>query len=413
MKKLILICILLAFFIGTAAYAQDQHLYSPDRKLKFVVHTVDILAVSVYYQKQMLINKSPISLTIEGKELGVSPILINSETHSVDETIDAAVPVKSAVIRDYYNEARFDFKKGYTLICRAYNDGVTYRFETRLKNKVIVNSETMDLNFAGDYKVFYPEESDFVSHYERYYTDTSLSGLKTNALASLPVLLQSTGGTHILITEADLYDYPAMFLRAEEGHSLSADFPKYVLETRPKNGRSDRDQVLTEARYIAKTTGVRSFPWRMLIITDDDRKLVESQLVYQLSRPIAIDDPEWIVPGKVAWDWWNANNIRGVDFEAGINNDTYKYYIDFAAEYDLEYVILDEGWSESTTSIMSCNSEINVQELVAYGKEKNVGVILWVLWEPLEKDMEAVLDLYAEWGVKGVKVDFMQRADQS
>lgn len=411
-KSMLCFLILLLTINSSGLNATEQYVYSPDRQLIIRLHMDDTLAFSVFFRNEEVIKRSPVSLMVDTTELGLNPILLETLSTTVDETIRSVVPNKSAQIRDFFNESRFVFEGNYSLILRAYNDGVAYRFETDFEGEITVKQEIMQLQLAAEDRVFYPQENGFVSHYERYYVDTTLHSLQPHALASLPTLLQTTHGVNVLISEADLVDYPALFLRAEASNSLHADFPKYVLEANPKNGTSDRNQQLTTADYLAKTTGRRSFPWRVFVITDDDRKLVESNLVYQLSRPLQLEETSWIAPGKVAWDWWNDNNITGVDFEAGINNDTYKYYIDFASRFGLEYIILDEGWSVSTTNLSACNDQIDVEELVAYGKAKGVGIILWVLWGPLDKDMEATLDLYAGWGVKGIKVDFMQRADQ-
>jgi len=282
-------------------------------------------------------------------------------------------------------------------------------FSTTIKNNIKISKETFRINFPKNTISWYPEEMSLISHYERMYTDTKLDTLAEYSFCSLPVLMK-TNDVNILLTESDLYDYPGMFMYGTMSNGLNAGFPHFVKEATPRNG-SDRNQEIKSAQYIASTSGTRDYPWRVMIISDEDEKLVESNLVFQLSRPLEIEDPKWIIPGKVAWDWYNANNIFGVDFAAGINTDTYKYYIDFASEYGLEYIILDEGWSESTTIIDKPNPDIDIQELVSYGEEKNVGVILWVLWEPLDKDM-SVLEKYNSWGVKGIKVDFMQRTDQ-
>ncbi len=195
---------------------------------------------------------------------------------------------------------------------------------------------------------------------------------------------------------------------------LKADFPKYVLKAVDNEKNSpDRNQILEEeADYIAKVSGGRAYPWRVFIIGNEDKVFLESNLVTQLSGKSKIKDASWIKPGKVAWDWYNANNIYGVDFEAGLNTATYKYYIDFAADNGIEYVILDEGWTKSTTEILEANPDIDIKELIAYGKEKGVEIILWVLWKPLDENTDEILELYASWGVKGIKVDFMQRNDQ-
>ncbi len=215
----------------------------------------------------------------------------------------------------------------------------------------------------------------------------------------------------MLIAESGLRDYPGMWMRTGGGNVLVAVFPHYPLESKLKPG-SDRNMPVTKsADFIAKTSGTRSFPWRILVLAKTDADLLTNQLVYQLAEPQQLADTSWIHPGKVAWDWWNANNLYGVDFRAGINTQTYKYYIDFAAKMGLDYIILDEGWYK-LGDLMSVAPDVNVPELVEYGRQKNVGIILWVVWKTLDDQLQPALDQFEKWGVAGIKVDFMQRSDQ-
>jgi alpha-glucosidase len=268
------------------------------------------------------------------------------------------------------------------------------------------------MNFSQDVTSYFPEEESFISHNERHYVKEKAKDISSSHFCSLPVLFQDPTGVNILFTEADLYDYPCMFLFGSGQNTLKAGFPKQVLDITVPEG-ADRSEIISkEADCIATVAGTRNFPWRLFYITEKLGDMIENDLVYQLSRPLVLDNTKWIKPGKVSWDWWNANNIYGVDFKAGINTDTYKYYIDFASKFGLQYIILDEGWSKTTTNVLESNSDINIEELVGYGKEKGVGVILWMLWKPLDKDMGNILDQFSKWGVKGIKVDFMQRSDQ-
>ncbi len=222
-----------------------------------------------------------------------------------------------------------------------------------------------------------------------------------------------TDHAKVLFTETALHNYPGMFLRGNLNNTLDATYPKYILKLHNSEKRPDRTEIIDEeAAYIAKINGAMEFPWRVFIISDDDRAFVESNLAYQMARPQVISDTKWIKPGKVAWDWYNANNIFGVNFKSGINTATYKYYIDFASKNNLEYIIIDEGWTKTTTNLLEMNPEIDIKELIKYGNEKNVGIILWVLWKPLDQNTDEILKLYQSWGAKGVKVDFMQRNDQ-
>lgn len=405
----------LLLFISTiqVAFSQTQTLFSPDENIKIEISLSDEIIWSVSYQDKTIVENCSIALELENQILGQNPNLIETKNNIVDQIIEPIVSHKTAKIQDHYKELILSFKEDYKLIFRAYNDGVAYKFSTGIGKEVIVKSEKMEIELPKESTTFFPEEESLYSHYERYYKKMILKDIQPKQFCSLPVLFQTPEDVNLLITEADLYDYPCMFLFGNEQGVLNAKFPKVVKEAINLPEYPDRSQIITlEEDYIAKTSGTRDFPWRVFIITPEDKNLIENNLVFQLSRPLALENTDWIRAGKVAWDWWNANNIYGVDFESGINTETYQYYIDFASEYDLEYIILDEGWSKSTTELTGTIPEIDLPKLIAYGKEKNVGIILWVLWRHLDKDLENILDLYQAWGVKGIKVDFMQRADQ-
>ena len=237
-----------------------------------------------------------------------------------------------------------------------------------------------------------------------------MNSISMDQLASLPVLV-STKGPKILITESSLMDYPGMWLKGSANNSLHATFPGYPLKAGLRPG-SDRNMPVEQyANFIARTAGKRSFPWRILDIARNDGDLLTNQLTYQLAPELRIKDTSWIRPGKVAWDWWNANNVYGVDFKSGINTATYKYYIDFASKYGIEYIILDEGWYK-LGNLLDVVPDINMEEIVSYGKQKNVGVILWVIWKTLDDQLQEAMNQFEKWGIAGIKVDFMQRDDQ-
>jgi alpha-glucosidase len=415
MKKITLLVLLASFFYSTIIFPQNFTLKSPDEKLEVTIQIADEISWSAVYDNKVAVAEAAISMqTGDGLFIGSNPKLTDHEQTEVDETIHVAVPLKNARIKDHYRQHSFHFEGNYSLHFRVYDDGVAYRFETNLPGEVEIVSEQLDISFPAETCSWFAREKSMYSHFEQNFVYSRLDTISPGAFSALPVLFDAAGQLKICITESGQHDYPAMFLSAGGGSSMKAIFPKYVLETEPNNKRGpDRNEIITkEADFIAKTNGDRTFPWRIFIITNDDRKLAASNLAYQLATPQKLDDTEWIKPGKVAWDWYNANNLFGVDFKSGLNTETYKYYIDFAAKYGLEYVILDEGWTKSTTEILDFNPEMDVPALIEYGKKSNVGIILWVLWKPLNENMEEILDTYQRWGAKGIKVDFMQRADQ-
>ncbi|BDD00814.1 glycoside hydrolase family 97 protein [Persicobacter psychrovividus] len=394
--------------------AEDLMVNSPNKKMRFTLHTGKTLKFSVRAFGRAAIDPTKIDLQVDGKYLGAGAKIANSsiKEHQLSET--PVVPVKFETVDNHYNELTVKFKSGIQLIARAYDAGVAYRFVLDKKGSVIINNEVFDFTLPGNPKVFFPTEESLISHYERYYEVFNMKNILAGTFCSLPMLNIVAGDLHVGLTEADLFDYPHLFLESNGKGQLVSKFPHVVKATVAEKGElGDRNEIITEeADYIAKTAGKRSFPWRVFPIAEEAGDLIEGNLVYKLSTPSKIKDTSWIKPGKVAWDWWNANNLYGVDFKAGLNNETYKYYIDFAANNNIPYVILDEGWTKSTTNIKEYAKDINVEELVKYGNERGVGLILWALWGPLNEDIAGTLDLYEKWGVKGIKIDFMQRADQ-
>ncbi len=393
--------------------AQDLTLKSPDGKLNVKIALSETINWSASLDGNVIIEKASISMNMgDNRILGASPKLRNKNTENVRETLSVQVPNKDATIQNNFNQLALDFKGGYQLLFRAFNDGIAYQFiDKSSKTKKVVN-EQLTMTFPEGSSSFFPQEESMYSHNEREYINKELSDFASGDFCSLPVMFD-TKKAKVLFTEASLLNYPGLFLAKDKENTFSATFPKYVLKAIPNDSLPDRNQIIKEeADFIAKVYGKRSYPWRVFIISDDDRTFVESNLVTQLSPESKIPDADWIKPGQVAWDWYNANNIYGVDFEAGVNDETYRYFIDFASKNGIEYVMLDEGWTKSTTEILEDNDQIDVPELIKYAKSKNVEIILWVLWKPLYENPDEILKLYSSWGAVGIKTDFMQRSDQ-
>jgi len=403
---------LIYLFISFSVILNGQvvfDLFSPDERILVHVKVSENIEFEVLYDSVLVVEYSRISLTVEGKEIGKDPKISKKITNSKDNIIYPVVPEKNLLIRDACNEMKFYLKGKYIVNFRVYNNGIAWRFESKEKNEVLVNDENVELHFPEKSNIWFPEESSFFSHNERLYLYESIDQISDDRFCSLPALVESTNGIKVLITESNLKNYPGMWLKGTASNSLKGIHPGYALE---EDQTSDRDvKVSKRADYLAKTNGNRVYPWRILAIAKNDGDLITNQLSFLLAEPNRIEDPSWIKPGKVAWDWWNAWNIYGVDFEAGVNTETYKYYIDFASEYGIEYIIMDEGWYV-LGDLMNVVPEINMEEILAYADEKNVGVILWVVWKTLEDQWEEAFDQFEEWGVQGLKVDFMQRDDQ-
>ena len=394
----------------TAQNPGSYSLSSPNGHIQLNIQTSDRLYYDVIVNGKPVLTKSTLSIDIDHTKLGLNPKVVSTKPNAVDREIVCPVPHNAAKIHEAYKELRFDLAGNYAVVFRSYNEGIAYRFETTLSAPNIkVYDEEVSLNFADNYHVYYPKEDSFFSHNEREFLYLTLKDIPNSSIASLPAVVQTNDGINIAVGESDVDDYAGLWLHGNGNNSLSGMFPHYPLKEDPRNDRDIR--VAETADYVANTKGTRSFPWRILAIAENDAALITNQLVYLLAKPSEIQDTSWIKPGKVAWDWYNANNIWGVDFKSGINTQTYKYYIDFASKYGLDYVILDEGWYK-LGNVLEVVPEMNVRELVEYGKQKNVGIILWVIWKTLDNQFDAAFEQYEKWGIKGLKIDFMQRDDQ-
>jgi alpha-glucosidase len=409
---------LLAFFLFMFfnSSAKEYILMSPDKKNKIMISVDRKISWSILRNNQMLIKPSQMSLSVgDGRNLGTSPVVLSTATKNINQVITAIVPVRNRLIPEIYNEIRLVMKGNYSIEFRAYDDGVAYRFVTDLGNRpIVIKDEEVTFNFDENCQVYMPKEDnpELQSHYEASFQQMKLKDISPEKYGYLPLYVSHSAGTKMVLTEADLEDYPNLFLFGSSTNSLKGRFPKVILKSKIKDNSDRNEKVMEKADYHAKTNGNRTFPWRVIAISDSDKGLLETDLVYKLAKPNTLKETSWIKPGKVAWDWWNDNNIYGVNFKSGINTATYKYYIDFASEYGLEYIILDEGWSRTTTDLVASNPQLDLEKLVKYATKKEVGIILWALWKPLDKNMEEILNQYVKWGIKGVKVDFMARADQ-
>lgn len=422
--KKIALSVLGCIVMQTGLWANDGTyvVTSPDGMLRASVSVGSYISYTVALDSLVLLQPSRISMTLsDGVVFGKDDKVRKVSRDVVDQVLQAYVYKKSDV-EDHYNEMTLKFKE-FSLIFRAYDEGVAYRFKSELKGDYKVVGEQAEFNFNRDWEAFIPYvsqhtnslETQYYSSFENRYSVTPLSAWDKSRLAFLPLAVSADSGVKVLITEADLVDYPGMYLYNEDGTTtLTARYAPYPKDIR--QGGHNMLQGVVESRedYIAERSGADVFPWRVIMVTEDDAALAVNDMVWKLARPI---DPKadftWVKPGKVAWDWWNDWNIYGVDFRAGINNDTYKFYIDFAAANGIEYVILDEGWAVNLQAdLMQVIPEIDLPQLSQYAQERGVGLILWAGYYAFDRDMENVCKHYSEMGIKGFKVDFMDRDDQ-
>lgn len=404
-----LLALLPAAVSPAGAAGSSFNLASPNGGVVVELRIGDSIRYDLTVAGTPVLRDSTLSLRIDGQVLGRNPRLKAATPSIHDAILRPVVRQKAAELREHYHELRLDFEGGYAVVFRAYNEGMAYRWETSLSAaEVKVTGEEVAVRFADGFTSYFAEEKSFYSHNEEHFLPRPLGDLTARDLASTPVIIDA-GAVKLALADADVVDYPGLWWHGTGGPAMAGTFPPYPLEEKLEGDREFR--VIKTADWIAITQGTRTYPWRLCGIAAKDGDLLSNPLVYLLARPTALTDTSWIKPGKVAWDWWNANNLGGVDFKAGVNTETYKYFIDFAASQGIEYIVLDEGWYV-LGDLMKQAPDMDVPAIIEYGKKKNVGVILWVVWKTLDDQLHPALDLFARWGVKGIKVDFMQRDDQ-
>lgn len=401
-------------YINIQAAEKTYNLTSPDGKLKVEVFAGQGLSYQVSYDNAIVLSKSNIDIILSKRvSIGMDSRVMRVQRKKIEEMVESPFYRFKEFVAAC-NELNLKLKNGFGVVFRAYNDGVAYRFYTTRKDEVIIENEVAEFNFPEDYTAYLPystnDEKPMAMAYQNIYDVTPLSKAK-DKLAFLPVTVDC-GKVKLTVLESDLEAYPGMFVQAK-GTSLQGTLAPYPTKTDFYPWRV-QEYVTETADFIAKTTGARNYPWRVLAVTTDDRQMPVNNLVYALASPNRIGDYSWVKTGKVAWDWWNDWNLKGVSFQAGINMDTYKYYIDFASQNGIEFVVLDEGWyNPKSGDMLTVIPELNLEELIAYGKQKKVDIILWTVFNVLDKQLEAACKKYSEMGIKGFKVDFLDRDDQT
>lgn len=418
-KKLCLAILSLLLLIGNASFAAKEKKYvlsSPDGTLKVEISAGNELAYQVMHGNDTILSHSNIALVLEdGTIVGKTPRITGERRKKIKDNIESPFyRFKEFVATG--NELDLKLKGGFGIIFRAYNEGVAYRFYTTQSSDIIIKEEQAEFNFKEDYTAYLPyttnDKKPMAMAYQNVYDITPLSKAQPK-LAFLPVTVDC-GSVKLTLLESDLEAYPGMFVQSQQGkYGLKGVFAPYPAKTDFYPWRK-QEYVTETTDFISRSRGSRSYPWRVLAITEKDTDMPVNNLVYALASPNRIGDTSWIKTGKVAWDWWNDWNLKGVPFKAGINMDTYKYYIDFASRNGLEFIVLDEGWYDPKSGdMLTVIPELDLPELIAYGKSKGVEIVLWTVFNVLDSQLEAACKKYADMGIKGFKVDFLDRDDQT
>lgn len=407
-KVSLMLATLCAVSCGTERGTEFQ-VTSPDGTLVVEVSTADNLSYKVTRHGAPLLDSSDIALHLaDGRNIGEGTGEVTAKRETMHRTVDAPFHRQNTVT-EHYNQLRLDLGEGAAVTFRVFDEGCAYRFETAFEGDVIVKDETSEFNFAGDPAMWIPYTNGIANAFQFPYTLTKQSEVDGTKPIILPLAVDCAEAGKVLIMEADMESYPGMFIEPKDG-GLSGYFVE-VPDSTYLHERRHQEKVVTRHDYIAATKGERTYPWRVLAVADEDKDLPTNDIVYMLAAENRIGDCSWVKTGKVAWDWWNDWGIdEGVDFEPGVNNATYKYYIDFASKFGLEYVVLDEGWYvPQSGDLYNIVEEINLEELIAYANEKNVKLILWAVATIIEDEH---CKHYADMGIAGFKVDFIDRDDQ-
>lgn len=384
-------------------------LSSPQKKINLIISWDGTLSAAITGENRKLLEIKNITLAAEKADYpDKKDILSVGNILSGEFTVKPAIPVKRAVIKDEYRELTLSFGKNSSVIFRVYDNAAAYRFVLHQPDSAIIEDENVEFETIPGCELIYQNESSFQSPRESAYQRNQLSSVSRSSMIPSPALIKTPDGTSLMISESDREDYPGLWLKKTSSASLRGIFPHVVKST----GKKKKPDFITKREsYIARTSGNRQFPWRVISVFRGDAEIADSHITASLSRHADRREYSWVKPGKAAWDWWNQHNITGVNFKPGINMETYRSYIDFAAKSGIEYVLIDEGWSPKD-SILQPVTGLDIKELASYAAKKNVDIILWVYWKNLNGKAEEALSLYERWGVKGIKADFMERDDQ-
>ncbi|NSW93993.1 MAG: glycoside hydrolase family 97 catalytic domain-containing protein, partial [Bacteroidales bacterium] len=412
------LCLIFTILPGLSAEAREYAMKSPDSNIIVIANIDKTISYSIQYKGTTILEPSSVSMNFQpGIRTSYKKIVRKVFHRSVNNNIIPPVREKRAVIPDIYNEMIISFTDNTELHFRAYNDGVAYRFAVRASGEITVESEKAEFNITDGTVVWYPQvakrqDADiFHTAFEEPYSISSIDTIPADMFAFNPLLLCKEGLPKIVITESDVKDYPGMFLAKGQASALKGVFAPYPVKEVISGVEFRQKLVVERAPYIARTKGPRTFPWRVVVVAEKDEDLLVNDIVYRLASAPVTSDFSWIRPGKSTEEWITGLNLYGVDFKAGLNTATYKYYIDFASEFGFEYVMLDAGWSD-VNDLFKINPDMDMEEITGYAEKKGVGLILWTQALTIEGQMEQAFQQFKKWGIKIVMTDFIDRDDQ-
>lgn len=408
-------CLLVPFLsivLTIISFGKDYEVTSPDKQTEVSLSLDTEIRLTVQYRSYELFKLDNISLEIEGEDkvADISKIK-KAESQFVSRKLYPPIKEKYDEINDEFNELTVRFKGNYAIIIRVFNNGVAYQFQTFFPDSLVITRENLSLQLGEKDSLWFQHSATFQSAYETPYQLEAINDITTEGYCCLPALVRKPNGMNVLLLESDLYDYPGLWLRGTGSPMLMAAHAGLPAALKNEGNAYQDSQVSAYENCIARTSGTRSYPWRIFAISEDDGGLISNTLVYQLATPSQIKDMSWIQPGVVTFDWWGRRNIYGTDFKSGINTETAKYFIDFAASFGFEYFLFDDGWSKQG-DLFAVNPDLDMEEILAYAKDRNVKIMLWVIWNTFLKQEQPAWEQFENWGIGGIKFDFMNRDDQ-
>lgn len=407
-----------AFLLSDTVFSQQlKDVLSPDRNIKLSINIGDHVSYQVQYQNTTIVSKSLIDLELtDGRKLSQTKGFRKASTRSNNTIIVSPVPEKRINIPDIYNEVIIDLRSPFSIIFRVYNDGVAYRISSNVKDSIFVKNEVAQFAFPSS-NILYSEavqggrKDKYHTSFEENYFTKPLDSITEKNLLFNPAVIIPSAGPKVAITESDVDDYPGMFLTGTGANQLNAAFAPYPKEEKAEMAEYSQVVVAERDNFIARTNGSRNFPWRVLIIAAHDKDLPGNDIVYRLASPSTLKDASWIKPAQSTDEWIINTNLFNVDFKTGINTNTYKYYIDFAAKYGIESVMMDAGWSDNN-DLFKVNPNIDMDAILSHAKTKGVKINMWTLGMTLARQLEPALERFNKWGVNFIMTDFFDRDDQ-
>lgn len=416
MKCLSIISVILIFC--TNCFAQQSfQLFSPDSSLRLEINAAEKLSYTLFTGSTLLESSPSVDLLLTNDQQLSGNITVTKHRYSqTNEMISVPVPYRRKKIANHYNQLELIFKKPFSIEFRLYNNGLAYRMGTRFKDSIIIKQETALFNIDKNAATWFPHIDKrpgmdrYHTSFEGPYKKEILAAVADTMLTYTPVVTSLTNGYHLAITDANLFDYPGMFLQPSNA-GLQGVFAPYPLKEKMTDGEFPQLIVTERAGYIARIKGSRMLPWRAILVAKNDIDLPANDMVYALGDASLITDPSWIKYGKGTDEWISGINLFDVPFVAGINTATYKYYIDFAKQFGFNQVMLDAGWSDYK-DLFKINPDVDMNELTTYAKKNNVRLMLWTLCSTLDKQLDSALTQFNTWGVESIMTDFMDRDDQ-